>query len=281
MNCSLVGRICWTVLFLAVGSANAQMRQNVPGVVEPPPRSVTDPTPAMENFRKIYIAAKKPRIAVFWNRAFNDELSTVYEERGQLTNRTRSGSSVTSDSYASPYGSSSIVQRDGMSEQVIDTRNGTKRIDNPQRATDLQESTEWRLEGGFEGPMISAGALLVDRATMMRLSKAGMGADERANVQSVEASALVGKADILMEILISRDPQSPTGYSYRVDAKRVADGTIVTRFVTTATPRSANEKHYYANERGFSATTIPPSADEVGEQLAIEAMTALATALRS
>ena len=62
---------------------------------------------------------------------------------------------------------------------------------------------------------------------------------------------------------------SATGYSYRVTAKDVATGRVVTSFTTRAIP-AHKPQQYYANERGFTAGPMP--VQDIGVQLALEVM---------
>jgi hypothetical protein len=265
--------------------ALAQMREGVPGTLTPPP---PPPVPTLDmgaiisDFQKAYASVKQPRLVVFWNKSFGDEVQTAYQDSVRLSNRIQSGSSEFSETTATRFGAARITEREGSAEQTIDASSGTVRLRGPERDSGLGEPVEWRVETGFQDPLLSGGAKLIDRAAIIRTSKDGKAAGERANVQAIETAAIEGKADVILEVLMSADGQSPTGYSYRVDAKDVKTGLVITRFVTQAMPPMAPpQKRYFANDTGFTSAMTEaslPTAEEVGRQLGAETMINLSRA---
>lgn len=252
--------------FFCSGASLAQpeMRAGVPAVIEPSAPPFPDADAISGDFRQAYLAAKKPRIVVLWNRALSDVLTTSHDTEAKLSNRIVG---------ARVPGAAAIQQDVSVSTQV-------KRGEEPMRKSGLSEREEWGLEAAFDQPLLASGAVLVDRATSMRISEKGQAATETSNLQAIETAALQAKANLLVEILITRDPDAETGTAFQVAIKDLSTGTLSQRFVTTAIPESAKRPRYYANERGFAAVPVAPTADEVGKQLGLETMAALTAHLK-
>ena len=95
----------------------------------------------------------------------------------------------------------------------------------------------------------------------------------------IEMDALAEYADIFVELLVTRDATSPSGYSFRAVAKSVKDGIIVGS-VTKAGRDAKYDKSYeavttssgYELEKGSSALIL----ENVSTELAIDLMNSMA-----
>lgn len=251
----------------------SQYRKDVPATLAPVP--APDLTAVTSDFAKAYAQAKKPRIVVFWNRAVDDDLTTSYEAHARITNRADIQTSASVDAGRARRSAYADARGSGSLDQTIEAVVGVRNTEKPERASGPSESIEWQMLSGFQQPLTDAGATVVDRATIMRTSKAGMAADMTPNIQAIEATALAEKADLIIEVLMNQDSESPSGYAYRIEAKEVSTGRVVASFTSNAALLPFTKK-YYANERGFVAA--PPPADEVGAQLGLALMERLAAA---
>ena len=86
------GLLTGAVSLMLLAPAQAQYRTGVPDVLTPPAAQVMeDPNKAVRSeFRRAYAQNKRPRIVVFWNRKFTDEVASQYEEyeRNRSTSQT-------------------------------------------------------------------------------------------------------------------------------------------------------------------------------------------------
>jgi hypothetical protein len=88
-------------------------------------------------------------------------------------------------------------------------------------------------------------------------------------------AGVAGKADLLMEVLATRDPRSPAGTAFKVTVKEISSGRVLTNVVTLALPPEQTTTRYAATKHGFESVAQPVTVDLVGRRLAIETMVGL------
>lgn len=238
--------LCAIAILSQAAPVEAQYRPGEPPTLPrpAPARDVGEQT--LAGFSGAYKRAGSPRIVVFWNRHFDDEVSSRYKE--------------VTDYEEINDGAGRITSR----KSVGDERTTTKRKSN------LAEPIEWELEGAFVETMTNAGVRLVDRISIMRTQGAAEGAEERANVQAIETRAITGKADIVVEILRADDPRSSAGIAFRIVARDIRDARILASFTTSGRPPTPR-MGLVAGPDGFVRATPPePGPEDVGRQLAVE-----------
>lgn len=213
-------------------------------------------------FAAVYKRAGSPKVVVFWNRELSDETATEYEDVMRGRSDTRIGNN-----------GNEVYRTDDVTVSA-----GTRRRENAQRFSDLTERADWKLESSFISGLVSAGTVLVDRKTIVR--KTGRGAaGQTPNQQSIEMDALLGHADILIEVLQTTDESAPLDTSFRVSMKRIANGRILGQFVTSARP-FVGRGRFVAGPNGYERSTPPPpSVDAVARQLVEETLSAMQTGL--
>jgi len=140
----------------------------------------------------------------------------------------------------------------------------------------------WRFEDAFSQPFLTAGARLVDRATMMRLTAAAhkQTAYEDQPVKRIKTEALCGNADILAEIRIGQEPHQRLGYVFHVKAVDLKSGEVLASTISTSRGkgrRAPNE--WIATPEGYQRTGLPKPA-VVGRYLAEDLMDALTPMLK-
>ena len=265
-----------TLLLMAASApAAAQYRPGEPPVLQPPPRPAPfDDRPAFEAFRKAYADAGSPRIVVFWNRTFSDELGDARVK--QETISTKGGSdSITSDDVSSGPGSSSrLTERKSSYGRDTTFRSGEYVANREQRASP-NEKAIWIVEAEFTNQLARAGVHLVDRAAIMRTTHLGQGSARGNDSRLVETAALEGKADLLMEILLAADAGAPSGWMYRITVKSVKTGVQLVNFVTHGNPPPrGGGGGYVATDRGFErqAPPGPPSLNDVARAIGFETL---------
>jgi len=220
-------------------------------------------------FRAAYVRKKSPRMVIFWNRQLTDSLSTSYEEWSRYT--LTDGRAVDKTYYddGSTLVAGRAVEAELRSGRTASTADGARMVG-------LSEKADWRAAQGFNRAMLSGGARLIDRTLIMRSTALNKGVD-RTDAQSIEMSALLGKADLLVEVLQTPDESAPSGYSFRVDVKDIRSGTLLATVVTRGDPPAAGPGRWVAGGYGYQRERPrPPSIDQVGERVAIEVMQALA-----
>lgn len=222
----------------------------------------TEASAQASGFASAYKRAGSPRVVVFWNRELSDETATEYEDVMQGRSDVRVGSS-----------GNEIYRTDDVTVSV-----GTRRRENEQRSSDLTERADWKLESSFVSGLVSSGAILVDRKTIVR--KTGRRATGLTpNQQSIEMEALLGHADILIEVLQTSDDAAPLDTSFRVTMKRIVTGRILGQFVTSARPMVGRGR-FVAGPNGYErAAPPPPSVETVARQLVQETLSAMQAGL--
>jgi len=260
----------------AAAIAATPYRGNVPATLAPPPAPAPDTSQsdALRDFATGYTRAKRPRIAIFWNREFGDQLETQFEryERDKESNqRLESG---TSDATNVEHGSTSMTEKDVNSNSQREHTSGTRALPVPGARTSAAESVAWRLESAFMFPFLEAGTQLIDRNVTMRVLALTWDRADRADAQGIEASALAGKADLLMEVLMTPDADSPIGCRFRVTVKDVKSGAILALLSTRAIPQVESSSHWASVAGGFRrvTNTRTPVLEEFAERLAAETM---------
>ncbi len=260
-------------LMLAAGAGAQEYREGMPEVLRapPPPPSASQINAASASaFRAAYARRKSPRMVIFWNRQLTDSLSTSYEEWSRYT--LNEGRVVDKTLYddGSTLTAGRAVESERRSGRTATTADGA-------RDTGLPERADWRAAQGFNRTMLSGGARLIDRTLIMRSTALKPGVD-RSDAQSVEMSALTGKAELLVEVLQTPDEDAPSGYTFRVDVKDIRSGTLLATVVTQGIPPSAGPGRFVAGANGYQRERpLPPTIDQVGARVAAEVMQALAS----
>jgi len=267
----------WCLLMLAaVTGAIAQgtVRSNVPAVLAPPPAEPIDHGEStLRRFHAVNSERGPTRIAVFRNRALSDQLSSSREDFVRTRETTLRGTTEEHESSRTQPGDTDYRQEDSNSSREEEVARGTRVTDTGSRAG-LKEPQEWELRGAFNRALLDGGAMLVDRNLVMRTT--GVGTSGSDDAQRVETSALLGKADLLLEVLMSVDTASPTGLVFFVTAKRVANGALVASFATAGERPSTASRPYVAGAGGFQRAAAPPiTLHDTGRELALETMHAL------
>lgn len=188
----------------------------------------------LANFASAYARNGKPKLALFWNRQLSDALNEWYSDT-RIVNRTDSNSSMSGELNLDQSGSNQ------------NTTAIERRVTDPRRVT-TSESFEWEFQDGFLAPFLEAGVTVLDRAAIMRLTGVDMaGTGER----TVETRALQGKADYLMEVLVSPNQRSSVGYELRARILDVKTGAIVAMVNSKSLKEWNPEKQVLATDRGF------------------------------
>jgi len=229
-------------------------------------------------FARVYGTKGRPRIAVFWNRRFDDRLSdwttgvrVTETERSQLDVAARGERVDGSERSATITGSldADLNQRRTLEaswRRLGHTRDG------------LPEGLAFQLESGFTAAFAQADVAMIDRAAVMRLQDRAARTSDR-DTQRIEADALLNHADFLVEVLMAPQPATPLEMVFQVNVKDVRTGQVVQSLTTDGHAASeATADRWEVGERGFvrSRGRSAQTASKIGEQLALETMEQLA-----
>jgi len=231
----------------------------------------------VRRFQVTYAARKRPRIAVFLNRALSDEVQE-WRTRSRLVLAAKSEESRTKTEKDTETARN--AERQGALAAYVQTHGAQQARPAP------PEDWMWQFEDSFLREFLSARALIVDRATILRLvaeaDSDGLGPSELTSVKNIEVKALREKADLLMEILVRRNPRAPLGHEFRASVKEIPTG----RILALVTSLEWKQHHmdlltgpssYKATSRGYVRVGDDgfPALDRVATILALDVMHAL------
>jgi hypothetical protein len=253
---------------VAAAPAAAQYRADVPAVLTPPPPPASPLAMASRAFRERYARQGSPRIILFWNRVLSDEVQSQYADRVSVTTTSREAA------VAGPVGWTGYGTAAGRVE-TLDAAATKERIREGSRDS-MAEAADWRVETAFNRAFIDNGARFVDRSVAIRATAHGRRLGATPNVQDIEMSALVGKADLMMEVLQTPDSRSPVGYGFRVEVKDVRTGRILATATSNGDGLQQGPGAMVATRHGFvRSAPAAISLEDVGEALAADVMGSL------
>jgi hypothetical protein len=256
------------------------------GAVQPMTEAVY--AASIAEFKQAYTKAESPRIAVYFNKSLSDEVREwltasrdVMSGKGEKVSVGESGATlVTPGGVVVETGSETTAEGSDDTERGVTTY--TQRHLEELRRTNPEEIWMWRFEDNFLQPLLKGGAKTVDRATILRLVAAASGKQGDAYspiaVKKIEMDALSEYADIFVEILVTRDHTSPSGYAFKASAKETKTGIVVGSVAKTGRDYRY-EKSYeavttssgYKIRRGSAALVL----ENVSQELAVDLMNSL------
>lgn len=266
-------------------------RPTVPAAQAPSPAAVSQST--IKQFQAAYAAKSKPRIAVFMNRALSDEVRqwntpsrlVVSGNLGKVEVERKRAAAA---GVATPLGAAVAGAKAGDKLKVEGGPGAvyTQTHVDPAQRQAPPEDWMWQFEESFLREFLAANAIVVDRATIMRLVAADSGKQgdphDLLSVKTVEMKALQEKADMFMELLVRRNPAAPIGYEFRASAKEVATGRILAMVSSLRWKQSELDelvgKKYKATSSGYVevADRSFPKLDRAASLLALDMMSSLA-----
>ena len=221
---------------------------------------------SLRGFAAAYEANQRPRIATFFNRALSSE---VREWRTATVVQTRQESMEIATSDSANH---ATVQRDGTSSSYSAPLTETAGA-----RQSPEEAWIWAFEEGFSQALLAEQVRVVDRAIILRLS--AFTAGPSASLPAIEIEALKSYADILVELLIVADAESPLGYSFRATAKDVRTGELLVTGTLLDWSKGSSprvKKKVVVTDKGYELVAdVLPSVREVGGDLAKGVMLAL------
>lgn len=247
---------------------------------------VADVTPVSDlaqtaDFEKSYDVMQRPRIAVLFNRSFDDHITEWESSRRVAFSSDENmkaafvdDSGQTSKAYA-PAGNFS-QENVGKAKASVNN-SGWTAVQHKVNNVDPRQLS-WKFQDGFIEPWLDAGVNLIDRATIVRLTAAKHQNTDGLNTKTVETDALKGYADIFVEVLVDDFFENKGFYRFRVTAKDIDTGSLLANTVMEYPNGSMQANHsqqYEATANGFQPASNAPvftDAFEAGKILATNVM---------
>lgn len=248
-------------------------------------------------FQQAYPSAGSPRIAVFLNRQLSADPREWATDERFVYNKNESSVSTGNVPELAPTeegsvptptpaeeGAEATAGQEGSKElQAKGTSYSQRHIGTEGGRATHDEAVLWAFEDGFMQPFLQAGATLVDRATIMRLTGDATGkqgdAHNLMSVKKVEMDALRNHADLFVELLVTQSPASPFGYVFKATAKEVKTGVITAMSSSLGKEKMMKpKKKVIATSQGYKfvkgESEMPPP-QQISGYLAIDMMNSL------
>lgn len=238
------------------------------------PDRARDGQETIERFRQAYIKAGRPRIAVYLNRQLSDEVEEWITDSREVTTKTTTSNHQPADKSAQGTSPSVSTSETASYSQKHAGLGG--------RRSGPDEAWIWGFEDGFLEPFLAAGAQVLDRAVLLRQAAAQPGTAGGATplaVKTLEMEALGRQADLFMELLVTRSPDSVYGYEFKASAKDIKTGMLRANVSSLRWPAQAATKQVAVpTAKGYEyvekKADIPP-APQVAGWLAVDLMKSL------
>jgi hypothetical protein len=221
-----------SLLLLTAAPAAAQSnipesayRGGQPEVLKPEPDPNEGPVFDPAAFRAAYTKANRPTVAVLWNRQFSDMLEQASATTLNI-NRVQAGVVQREVAVVPGFAAGQAVGASA-ANTTIDVQE--RRTQQAQRRGPV-ERVDLQMRGSFMQTISTAGVRVIDRNLVMRTTasdRRDKDKDEKLDAQMIETKALSKHAKLLMEVLNTPDPGSPTGWATFVSVKSLADGVVV------------------------------------------------------
>ncbi|MEN8190703.1 MAG: hypothetical protein ABFS19_12730, partial [Thermodesulfobacteriota bacterium] len=224
------------------------------------------------DFQRQYQKAGSPRIAVFLNRSLSAEVRQW---------RTSSRTVVSGDGEIGSTSQGLMTSTTTKATGNVSVSNQAYIEEEKRRAP--SEGYLWAYENGFMKPFLKTGTYLLDRATIMRINALDNGqgnAYDPISVKRIEMKTLLDKADIFIELLITRNSGSPYGYEFKATAKEVRTGRILANSTSLDWDWESAEGHgAIVGKDGYEVVdvVVVPPMKEVSTALAVNLMKDLTT----
>ncbi|MBF0530212.1 MAG: hypothetical protein HQK55_13260 [Deltaproteobacteria bacterium] len=230
-----------------------------------------------DRFRQAYVSAGRPRLAVYLNRQLSDDVEEWDTSDRQVTSQ----KSVTSGQ--APGKPTSGTDQAGTTSETTTYTQTYKGLGSHRAGPD--EAWIWGFEDGFLEPFLAAGAQVVDRTVMLRQAAAqssSSGGAGPVSVKTMEMEALRNKADLFVELLVTRSPDSAYGYEFKASAKDINTGLLKANVSSLRWPaQSATTQVAVPGPKGYDfvekKANLPP-VPQVASWLAADMMRGLMSA---
>jgi hypothetical protein len=259
----------------------------------------------LDHFSKLYALQGKPGIAILWNRRFADVFSQWQADSRQSSEVSMSGRPLDTTEGAKDETKGEKSESDKNIDcswylssnssgdcNLIRRSYTEKRIQNDPEINHIKHTSqlaEFKFNAGYAQAFLSAGATVIDRATIMRLverqQQKARGNATAPDYYRIEADALIGHADYLAEVLLAGADHEKEGRdTYNVSIKDVKTGQILAMLhtdglsFTVDTPQTGwvgSSQGYTENDDIDSVEDDQSDVINLGRSVALETMQAL------
>lgn len=277
-------RLALALALFAALPAAAQYRAEQRPVMEPQPAPAAEDRSKeiRESFQSAYRAAGAPRMALFWNVLLTDQVAEGTTTSSRVRGETNQTVNRLEQETAGEAGTSRLVDGDSRRTTDVTINRSSRATDSSRRGMPLAERDAWLLETAFTKTLMEGGANLIDRSIIIRLAALDLDPGKGRDQRTAESKALLGKADVLLEILMTRDTESPLGWGFRCTLREINTGRLKGSFYSRAIPVVAKPPaRFAATTTGFQRVDVRPVLDvhDVGRKLALDTMNELQTML--
>ncbi len=213
----------------------------------------------MERFHKAYENARRPSIMIFLNRELSADVVGWETYRRKVISGVGTEIEKGYEAHRRENSWSTEIKTDVKKTSV-------------ERLSPNEDWT-WAFEEGLYNTFLNAGVNLVDRDLAIR--KAAI-EQPSGYADAIETQALKQNVDILIEVLILRDPNSRFGYEFKAIGKSVKDSKII--FLTTSlnweNEIPMRRKEVVATDQGYQTKEYIaiPAVRDMAEYLASDIM---------
>ena len=266
---------CVSFAFLASNAFASTYRDGEPPTLDQPKPApvIDDSKQVIYAFNHAYSKAKSPRIALFWNIELTDQVEEEKRETLAVNSAKNYKNNRSEDISSDAVGSTSKGEVSAKETFSMSVSSGTTKVEQHHRQTTLSERDMWQLETEFTKRLLDAGVSMIDRSAIIRVTAAS--GTDHSNLKKLETSSLIGKADLLLEVLMTKDPEAPIGWGFRGSLKQIKSGKIMGSFYLKGMPNiAAQPAKYMATDKGFDRVeeTLRISVPRIGHTLAIDTM---------
>lgn len=229
-------------------------------------------------FLQAYKKEGEPKIAIFWNKKFDDQLSQ-WNATSRIS-KTGETSNESKDKFEPNSANEGYVRNTSGGSRIVEAKYIEEKIEANNREG-FGELNDFSFSGGFVQSLLESGVYIIDRDAIMRLmqrdSAKASGAEMISDAKKIETDALLGYADLLAEIVFSKEfsADSPMNREFLVTVKEISTGRLITMFRSSAMPSNINK--FQAGKSGYDSVNVNLKdgnfrPELAGEQLAYELM---------
>lgn len=196
-----------------------------------------------------------PRMAIFWNRGFNDQVSDWASRRRVVVSGEGSLNGEIPDGDINLEGQSRAAAQ-------VETRGGRG---------NAPMAPAFDLQSGFVSQLTRAGITIVDRDAIMRITDDALENGEFSRLSPdqarLEMRALGQHADYLMVL------SQVSGNEFNIRILDVTDGSIRAMVSSNGVPPETDEdRRWVATDKGFEKRDRQVSLKDVGQELALQTL---------
>jgi hypothetical protein len=216
----------------------------------------------LEAFRKAYDHAGKPSIMIYLNRQLSADV---------IPWKMRHVTVLVQKSTKTVAGEKTSATSEATSRELSTGMRGSQT-----GMASMEGEWTWAFENGLYNAFLEAGARIVDRDMAMRKRLLAVPLDY---ADAIEMQCIEDNVDILIEVLVLRNPSSLLGYEFKATAKSVDDAGVL--FLVTSLDWEADldlrQQDFVATDHGYEIEErlIIPSVQEMAGFLASDMMAEL------